>query len=126
MFGQSFLAEGINTTCALIGLFSMSQVFILMEAKIKERAKATKFSDKIRLTREEKKRLAPTVIRSWLIGNIIGILPGAGASIACFMAITTPSSSPSTRRNSATAALRACAAPRPPTTPLPAAPSFLP
>ena len=85
MFGQSFLAEGINTTCALIGLFSMSQVFILMEAKIKERAKATKFSDKIRLTREEKKRLAPTVIRSWLIGNIIGILPGAGASIACFM-----------------------------------------
>ena len=85
MFGQSFLAEGINTTCALIGLFSMSQVFILMEAKIKERAKVTKFSDKIRLTREEKKRLAPTVIRSWLIGNIIGILPGAGASIACFM-----------------------------------------
>lgn len=85
MFGQSFLTEGINTTCALIGLFSMSQVFILMEAKIKERAKVTKFSDKIRLTREEKKRLAPTVIRSWLIGNIIGILPGAGASIACFM-----------------------------------------
>lgn len=85
MFGQSFLAEGINTTCALIGLFSMSQVFILMEAKIKARAKAAKFSDKIRLTREEKKMLAPTVIRSWLIGNIIGILPGAGASIACFM-----------------------------------------
>ena len=37
------------------------------------------------LTKEEKKMLAPTVIRSWIIGNIIGILPGAGASIACFM-----------------------------------------
>ena len=85
MFGQAFLAEGINTTCALIGLFSMSQVFILAEKKIKERAKATKFSDKIRLTRGEKKMLAPTVVRSWIIGNIIGILPGAGASIACFM-----------------------------------------
>lgn len=85
MFGQAFLAEGINTTCALIGLFSMSQVFILAEKKIVERAKAQKFSDKIMLTRGEKKMLWPTVIRSWIIGNIIGILPGAGASIACFM-----------------------------------------
>ena len=36
MFGQAFLAEGINTTCALIGLFSMSQVFILAEKEIKK------------------------------------------------------------------------------------------
>ena len=63
----------------------MSQVLILAEKKIKERQKASKFSDKIRLTKSEKKMLAPTVIRSWIIGNIIGILPGAGASIACFM-----------------------------------------
>lgn len=85
MFGQAFLAEGINTTCALIGLFSMSQVFILAEKKIKERARATEFQDKIALSRDEKKMLWPTVIRSWIIGNVIGILPGAGASIACFM-----------------------------------------
>ncbi len=85
MFGQAYLAEGINTTCALIGLFSMSQVFILAEKKILPREKAQKFTDKIALTKEEKKMLWPTVIRSWLIGNIIGILPGAGASIACFM-----------------------------------------
>lgn len=59
MFGQSFLTEGINTTCALIGLFSMSQVFILMEAKIKERAKVTKFSDKIRLSPGGKETAGP-------------------------------------------------------------------
>ena len=85
MFGQAFLAEGINTTCALIGLFSMSQVFILAEQEIKKRAKAAKFSDKITLTREERKKIRPTIIRSWIMGNIIGILPGAGASIACFL-----------------------------------------
>ena len=85
MFGQAFLAEGINTTCALIGLFSMSQVFILAEKKIKERARVTEFQDKLALSRDEKKMLWPTVIRSWIIGNVIGILPGAGASIACFM-----------------------------------------
>lgn len=89
MFGQAFLAEGINTTCALIGLFSMSQVFILAEKKIVERAKASKFTDKIKLTRAEKKMLTPTVLRSWIIGNITGILPGAGASIACFIGYNT-------------------------------------
>ena len=85
MFGQAFLAEGVNTTCALIGLFSMSQVFILAEKEIKARAKAAKFTDKITLTRDERKKIRPTIIRSWIMGNIIGILPGAGASIACFL-----------------------------------------
>lgn len=85
MFGQTSLYDGINTTCALIGLFSMSQVLILAEKKIKERGKAAKFNDKISLSRKEMKVLTPTIIRSWIIGNLVGILPGAGASIACFM-----------------------------------------
>ena len=86
---SSYFAEGINTTCALIGLFSMSQVFILAEKKIKERNKATKFTDKMSLTREERRILRPTIFRSWIIGNLIGILPGAGASIACFLGYNT-------------------------------------
>lgn len=85
MFGQSALYEGINTTAALIGLFSMSQVLILAEKKIKERAKAARFTDKLSISRKEAKMLTPTILRSWVIGNLIGILPGAGASIACFM-----------------------------------------
>ena len=89
MFGQSYFAEGINTTCALIGLFSMSQVFILAEKKIKARAQATKVTDKMSLSREERRTIRPTIVRSWLIGNIVGILPGAGASIACFLGYNT-------------------------------------
>ena len=89
MFGQSSLYEGINTTCALIGLFSMSQALILAEQKIKQRAKAAKFNDKMMLTKQEMKQIAPTVGRSWIIGNLIGILPGAGASIACFLGYNT-------------------------------------
>ena len=76
MFGQASLYEGINTTCALIGLFSMSQVLILAEKKIKQRAKAAKFSDKIALSGKEIKRITPTILRSWIIGNLIGILEG--------------------------------------------------
>lgn len=89
MFGQAYFAEGINTTCALIGLFSMSQVFILAEKKIVKRAKAARFKDRIWLSRADRKLIRPTIIRSWLIGNIIGILPGAGASIACFTGYNT-------------------------------------
>ena len=37
------------------------------------------------LSLKEMKQITPTVLRSWIIGNIIGILPGAGASIACFL-----------------------------------------
>lgn len=85
MFGQSSLYEGINVTCALIGLFSMSQALRLAEKAITQRAKAQKFSDKMLPTKAEMKKIAPTIGRSWIIGNLIGILPGAGASIACFM-----------------------------------------
>lgn len=85
MFGQDSLYNGINITCALIGLFSMSQAFILAEKAIVKRAKAAKFSDRIMLTLKEMKQITPTVLRSWIIGNIIGLLPGAGASIACFL-----------------------------------------
>ncbi|MBQ3111466.1 MAG: tripartite tricarboxylate transporter permease [Firmicutes bacterium] len=84
-FGQVALYDGINTTCALIGLFSMSQVLILAEKKIKERGNVVAVKDRMMLTWAEFKLITPTILRSWIIGNIIGILPGAGASIACFM-----------------------------------------
>ncbi len=85
MFGQDSLYNGINTTCALIGLFSMSQVLMLAEAKIVARQRAAKLKGSLLLSLKDLKRITPTVIRSWVIGNIIGLLPGAGASIACFM-----------------------------------------
>ena len=89
MFGIDELYNGINVTCALIGLFSLSQVFILAEKAIKERGSIVKFHDSVMLKFHELKQIGPTVIRSWLIGNIIGILPGAGASIACFLGYNT-------------------------------------
>ena len=41
MFGQTTLYNGVNTTCALIGLFSMSQVLILAEKRIVQRPRAS-------------------------------------------------------------------------------------
>lgn len=85
MFGISTLYNGIDTTCALIGLFSMSQILILAEQKIKPRLQAVRIDDKFGMNLQELKQIGPTVLRSSIIGNIIGILPGAGASIASFL-----------------------------------------
>ena len=85
MFGLDALYGGINTTCALIGLFSMSQVLILAEKRIVKRQAAAAVTGRFGLSGKELRRISPTIVRSWMIGNVIGILPGAGASIACFM-----------------------------------------
>lgn len=85
MFGQDALYSGVNVTCALIGLFSMSQILILAEKKIVQRGQAASLKDRFGLSFGEIRRLSPSIIRSWLIGNIVGILPGAGATIASFI-----------------------------------------
>lgn len=72
----------------------------------------------------ELKQIGPTVIRSWLIGNIIGILPGAGASIACFLGYNTAKQFSKSRKISAAAPLKASPVRKRQTTLLPAAPSF--
>ncbi len=117
MFGQSTLYNGVNTTCALIGLFSMSQVLILAEKRIVQRPRASAMTDRFGLTREEYRRISPTIIRSWLIGNIVGILPGAGASIACFMGYNEARRFSKHKDEFGKGPSRAWPAPKPPTMP---------
>lgn len=84
-FGSVSLLEGLPFTATLIGLFSMSQVLILSEKKIKDMEKPKKLTDKIYLTLDEIKRILPTSLRSTVIGVVAGILPGAGGTIASFI-----------------------------------------
>lgn len=88
-FGYAGLYEGLPFTPTLIGLFSMSQVLTLAERRIKKAGEMVEFDDHIRLSRGELKRIFPTTIRSWLIGNVVGILPGAGATISAFLGYNT-------------------------------------
>ena len=53
MFGIDALYNGINVTCAMIGLFSMSQVFMLIEKAIKERGNVIDFEDSVILKAKE-------------------------------------------------------------------------
>lgn len=84
-FGNNSLLQGLPFTATLIGLFSMSQVLVLAEKEIKDMVRAKKIKDRIHLTKDELKRITPISLWSSLIGTVVGILPGAGGSIASFI-----------------------------------------
>ena len=91
-FGSIQLEDGIQFVPALIGMFSISQVMIIADDVFK--GKHTIVDEKSMTGRilppwSEFKGLIPTIARSSVIGTIIGILPGAGATIASFLCYST-------------------------------------
>jgi len=83
-FGSDVLYDGFNLIPALIGLFAVSVVF----AKMENWTGVDRTMDKIdsRLpTFKEFLKIKMTILRSSVIGTIIGIFPGAGATIAAFI-----------------------------------------
>lgn len=89
-FGILYLEDGIYFVAALIGLFSVSQAMI-MAADIKMGINKLVQSPDIELSGrrfpplKELKTLFPTMIRSAIVGIIIGIIPAAGASISSWV-----------------------------------------
>ena len=92
-FGVKHLRTGLNATIVLLGLFSISQVFVLVRDALnaqKSGKNQEKKQDMINLkgedlTLKEKISLIPTILYTSIVGLFVGILPGAGASIGAFM-----------------------------------------
>lgn len=85
-FDSIHLMSGFNLIPVLIGLFAVSEAFVSMEQIL---AKSQVISMKIKsqlISIKELVQVAPTMIRSAFIGTFIGIIPGAGADIAAFVA----------------------------------------
>lgn len=83
-FGLVNMYDGISFIPVLIGLFAVSQVLINSEAPESLSMKDTKILGLLP-TMTELKSVAATILRSSAIGSFIGILPGAGATIASFI-----------------------------------------
>jgi putative tricarboxylic transport membrane protein len=86
-FDSVNLSDGIQFTTIVIGFFSISEILIMLEQttmgqKALGQGKRTLFNLKEFLFS------LPTIIRSSFLGFIIGVLPGAGATIASAMAYT--------------------------------------
>jgi putative tricarboxylic transport membrane protein len=83
-FEVTDLSDGFLLIPALIGLFALSEVFTGIEKKDFRAARMDKFADKWpRFV--DYWRLKYVTLRSALIGTLIGIFPGAGATIASFI-----------------------------------------
>ena len=85
VFGQVHLLSGITFIPALIGLFSLSQGFILLGSKMQKKKKSEKASGMIWPTLSELKKIKNTIFRSSIIGTIVGMIPGTGGDIATWV-----------------------------------------
>ncbi|MCI8914223.1 MAG: hypothetical protein HFF38_08870 [Lawsonibacter sp.] len=89
-FGQLWLEDGLDSTPILIGLFSISQVLVLVD-KLLRGSSATIVDDPAagltgkRWEKGNTKKLAPTMLRSSVIGSFVGFIPAAGCSIAAWI-----------------------------------------
>jgi putative tricarboxylic transport membrane protein len=90
-FGLIELYDGVPLIPALIGLFAISEAFVMLESETIVRsgdlakAKGARWSDTLEGLWLTARYWWQTVWTS-LIGLIIGILPGAGATVAAFLA----------------------------------------
>ena len=90
-FGLLELYDGVPLVPVLIGLFAISEAFVMIENEMIVDAKAMDTARKVRWS-DTLEGLAWSVKYWWqtvwtaLLGLIIGILPGAGSTIAAFLA----------------------------------------
>jgi putative tricarboxylic transport membrane protein len=90
-FGFLELYDGVPLVAALIGLFAVSEALVMLEEKLivskegRERAMSASWSDTLDGLRLTVKHWWHIVWTSF-VGLFIGIVPGAGASIAAFVA----------------------------------------
>jgi len=89
-FGNLYLEDGLTSAAVLMGLFSISQVLVNIEKIAKNQTTIVDDPKKalqgsIWPTRQEMKESTRTIVRSSVLGVIIGIIPAAGASIGSWI-----------------------------------------
>jgi len=85
--GISELQDGIKFLVVILGLFALTEVFTLSTKKEKPEKDAD-FKHRVtslKITKKEGKMIVGPICRGSVIGFLIGVLPGAGATIASFM-----------------------------------------
>ncbi|GGC93728.1 tripartite tricarboxylate transporter permease [Halopseudomonas salina] len=84
-FGSLGLSDGIQFVVLVLGLFSISEILMLLE-RTHHGQTAVKASGRMLFNFKEGASVFATNLRSGLLGFIFGILPGAGATLASAVA----------------------------------------
>ncbi|MBM3358474.1 MAG: tripartite tricarboxylate transporter permease [Betaproteobacteria bacterium] len=88
--GVPELQDGVGFVIAVVGLFAIAEVFCTMEDMSRGvRPEIIRLKGKLWLTRSEWDRSVMPIMRGSVIGFIIGVLPGAGGTIAAIMSYVT-------------------------------------
>ena len=85
-FDRIYLTGGINFVPVLIGLFALSQGLITVEeqfGKAKEKVKGK--LERVLPTKADLKSIWGTILRSSILGSVIGAIPGTGGDIASWI-----------------------------------------
>ena len=82
--GSYYLYNGIPLVPAMIGLFALSEMFKMTEELLIKSKIVDHFSSEL-ISLKELKKIMPTIFRSSGLGTLIGILPGAGATIGALI-----------------------------------------
>jgi putative tricarboxylic transport membrane protein len=83
------LADGLSFVLLAMAAFALSEALLaaLRNQPVSEEARRAARGDvgSLKLTGADVKEVAPTMARSSVIGFLVGVLPGAGATIAAFL-----------------------------------------
>ena len=89
-FGISRLYLGLDLAVCLIGLFALVEILAKAEKRLESlNLDTTKIKDDGKITKEEYKRMIRPVVMSSIIGVMVGIIPGTGASEASWFSYNT-------------------------------------
>ncbi|MCC7484842.1 MAG: tripartite tricarboxylate transporter permease [Burkholderiales bacterium] len=84
--GVPELQDGVGFVIAVVGLFAIGEVLTALEDMSKGvRPEIIKLRGRLWVTREEWQRSVMPILRGSLVGFVIGVLPGAGGTIASIM-----------------------------------------
>ncbi len=83
--GDPEFFEGLPLVPVLLGLYALSEVLIMIEDGPADKARNTALTGGLSAPFRLLGRLKVVIFRSSVIGYIVGVIPGAGASIASFI-----------------------------------------
>ena len=87
-FDVSELTDGIGFIALAMGIFGYGEIISNLGKRESEREIFTAKVESMMPTKQDFKLMAPAILRGTTLGAILGILPGAGGTIASFMAYT--------------------------------------
>ncbi len=88
-FGVKELGDGIDFIVVVIGVFAVGELFLFLSELAEDTAQTIVPVKKILMTFKEFKQSLGGILRSCVSGFVVGVLPGAGATIASFIAYAT-------------------------------------